>query len=1235
MRIKQTILAILSCLCLNGLAGENVNFLAKPLTAGKASLTEHGYQVCRTLGSANFSPELRYPLQLIYNSTREESGIFGFAWYAPQLESTAYYDKDGILWVTPWGEKIKFLARTQSEDNKSSFYSPFADWKVANTTPKDAIKQSGDWTFEGKYDYDGWQFVYTDGRLQSIRSAAGNELIFSYSDNKLQEISQNGKAFVTFSYSGNQVVEMTLNGVEYHFTYADTRLTILPKIPDGNIIHANRNMLSTIQTGSLNPVDFSYDDYGFLAKITQGDMIDLLTVEHQTEAERQEQLLAQNGTQKYSGPINGRIIADALYDYRYPSSEPGKVTLIDGQKRTADYDFVKKNGIFKISDFSGKSYTAYYFMRYDVAYMGKIRRVVDGRGREILNYSYDETTGNILQTRDIAKNTINYTYLPDGKLHLISRKAATQSKAEPVMELKYDSQGNVKESSQLDADGNSYVTTEILYDAKRRPIKIDNGQNQTLFTYNDFGYIYTTKNDFLQAVTREYDEFNRLTVLSDIYGIKTYYSYTPEGMISRIERKDGDNLLTSIAITYNDNGMPVSYIDQAGRKKSFERDAFGRIVKELFPDDTAIEYTYNSTGQLTEVVDQNKNKICFDWGKFGLESRTTPAGQLTDYVYDKFGVLAKIDSSKDGQSDRTISYEYDKFDRPVKITYGDNEVVTYSYDSWGKVISSSRGSKKATYTYDYFGRMIEKKDGAVVTAYTYNPWGQCTSRVTKRGGLTLTETKSYDQYGRLTEINSNGQVVKYRYNDDNQLAEQIIAGVPVRFSYTSYGQLESKTLGDGKTPISSVKYIYSPDGMIAGRVVDGKYQMYSYDKRGQLLTVADNHGNVAEAYVYDPAGNILRKTVNGQTTTYTYDKANQLVSSTVNGQTTNYAYDAAGRLVQEGDKIYSYGYLDKLLTVQEEGQTTAEFDYYVDGQIANARYGDKSEDFIWDGLALIHRGENSYINEPYITGGNPVLSTQDGVMFNDILGNTLGIKSENGFTPVQMSAFGETSHNNAMFTGKPYIGELGYAFLFRNYRPEQGKWQTSDPLGYPDGWNNFAYCGNYPGLAIDMNGAVWSWATGAIGAGLSVAGYTLSCCITGAEITTAGVVGAAAGGFVAGAVAGALIGDPSAATISSLWAAGAVSGAAGKLTNNIVSTALDPNQEYNYITISDGVLRNAVEGALTSSLRLDDLVSAILGFEVGILDELYDYAKDVTMDALNSLDQLAKDRLMQLEALME
>ena len=192
------------------------------------------------------------------------------------------------------------------------------------------------------------------------------------------------------------------------------------------------------------------------------------------------------------------------------------------------------------------------------------------------------------------------------------------------------------------------------------------------------------------------------------------------------------------------------------------------------------------------------------------------------------------------------------------------------------------------------------------------------------------------------------------------------------------------------------------------------------------------------------------------TTMYTYDKANQLVSSTTDGKVTEYAYDAAGRLIKEGAKSYSYGWLDKVLSVTENGKQIARFNYHNDGQIAQAIHDGKSEDFLWDGLALIHRGETSFINEPYVTGGNPILSSKDGVMFNDMLGSTLSI----GGRAVNMTAFGESADINAMYTGKPYIGELGYAFLFRNYRSDYGKWQTTDPIGYPDGWNNLAYVNN-------------------------------------------------------------------------------------------------------------------------------------------------------------------------------
>ena len=148
---------------------------------------------------------------------------------------------------------------------------------------------------------------------------------------------------------------------------------------------------------------------------------------------------------------------------------------------------------------------------------------------------------------------------------------------------------------------------------------------------------------------------------------------------------------------------------------------------------------------------------------------------------------------------------------------------------------------------------------------------------------------------------------------------------------------------------------------------------------------------------------------------------------------------AAGRMVKEGDKSYEYGWLDKVLAVRENDKKIASFDYQVDGQIAQSIHGDQSEAFFWDGLSLIHRGETSFINEPYVTGGNPILSSKQGVMFNDMLGNTLGTKSEK-YNSVQMTTFGESSDTNAMYTGKPYIGEISYSFLFRNYRPDQGKW---------------------------------------------------------------------------------------------------------------------------------------------------------------------------------------------------
>ena len=162
-----------------------------------------------------------------------------------------------------------------------------------------------------------------------------------------------------------------------------------------------------------------------------------------------------------------------------------------------------------------------------------------------------------------------------------------------------------------------------------------------------------------------------------------------------------------------------------------------------------------------------------------------------------------------------------------------------------------------------------------------------------------------------------------------------------------------------------------------------------------------------------------------------------------------FRYDAAGRLVKEGDKTYRYGYLDKVLSVTD-GDTTRTFTYHADGQLARANYGGKSEEFLWDGLALIQRGDAQFMNEPHVGGGNPVVSSKGTSYFNDALGTTVGAKKDGKYSPAALSSFGEDISDSSsrspfpvpsspFFTGKPYVEGLGHTFLMRNYRADLAK----------------------------------------------------------------------------------------------------------------------------------------------------------------------------------------------------
>ena len=150
------------------------------------------------------------------------------------------------------------------------------------------------------------------------------------------------------------------------------------------------------------------------------------------------------------------------------------------------------------------------------------------------------------------------------------------------------------------------------------------------------------------------------------------------------------------------------------------------------------------------------------------------------------------------------------------------------------------------------------------------------------------------------------------------------------------------------------------------------------------------------------------------------------------------------------------------------------------GMLAQKTFHDGStEVWVWDGLALIRRGSDIYVNEPHISGGVPILSkTDEGVRYHehDFPGTTLWSTDTKGNLVKDYqdtTIFGEGSiqkDRSARFTGKPYDEDLqAYVFPYRNYDEKSARWRSADPAGYPDGLNQHFYAA-VPTLEIDTMG---------------------------------------------------------------------------------------------------------------------------------------------------------------------
>jgi RHS repeat-associated protein len=523
--------------------------------------------------------------------------------------------------------------------------------------------------------------------------------------------------------------------------------------------------------------------------------------------------------------------------------------------------------------------------------------------------------------------------------------------------------------------------------------------------------------------------------------------------------------------------------------------------------DLTYEVLY-ATEQVHALHDADNNITTYTLDKLDrVTNTTTPLGTST-VAYD---AASRVTSSTDADG-RKILYSYDNADRLTGEVWLNTSgvtvnVVTYTYDNNGNLLTAADTNGTVTYSYDALDRVTSYTNvfGQVLT-YSYDANDNLTQRTDSLGG---TITYQYDVAGRLNEMQYSGTAttattvyVDFGYNnrnDQTSIHSYGSGGVGVFSTYTfDAGDRLTSIVNSNSSGATLSYYTYTYD--TADRVINQTYwsqigtftysgtDTYTYDKASELLTDGtatlsyDSNGNRqlwgyqtgsdnrmtndgTWTYTYDAVGNLIEKTrTTGQTWTYTYDNANELtgITETSGGPVllrVTYTYDVTGHLVQEQVLVYGYS------------TTTTRYAY--DG------------DTLWAQLDGSNNLEDRYLYEPYTGqilvsiapsgGGGDVLA-----YFTDAEGSVRDLASLSGAVE---GHFDYSGYGVVTLTAGSASSDLGYdgyrtdvsvGLDFtenRVYNPSTGTWLTQDPIGFAGGQANLSeYVGDNPTNEIDPSG---------------------------------------------------------------------------------------------------------------------------------------------------------------------